>query len=227
MTDSSMPEPRRSMMVEGGHRIHIIKNFITPEDAQVLIDEQRNPSEINPYPEYYKERFGGTAFPYNKKVMDILKKYGEKSNKVHQEQNAFFNPIYVFKAFGSWWKEGTKGDLHIDAQGPEPFIEWSTIIYLNGIPMEPDEHVDTDLEYKGGRIYFPNQNFVYEPKRYSAVFFPSAGTEYIHGITKVISGNRHTALYMHTSLPSHADPEFLSPGDKPTWNAARYPLTNE
>jgi hypothetical protein len=227
MIDETKPEPRRSMIETGGHRIHIIKNFITPEDAQVLIDEQKNPSEINAYPEYYKKRFGGTAFPYNDRVMDILKKYGEKSNKVHQEQNGFVNPIYVFKSFGSWWQTGTKGDLHIDAQDPEPFIEWSTIIYLNGIPMEPEEYVDPELEYTGGRIYFPNQNFVYEPKRYSAVFFPSSGTEYIHGVTQVRSGSRHTALYMHTSLPNHADPDFLAPGDRPTWAAARCPLTND
>jgi hypothetical protein len=230
MTDSNMPAERRADL-KGGHRIHVIKNFITPEDAQTLIDEQRNPSSTNPYPEYYKKRFGGTSFPYNDRVMDILKKYGEKANEVHKEQNAFYNDIYVFKAFGSWWTEGTKGGLHIDAQDPEPFIEWSTIIYLNG-NLNPQEEEDgqtisPDLEFTGGRIYFPNQNYVYEPRRYSAVFFPSAGTEYIHGITKVLSGNRHTALYMHTSLPTHADPDFIKPGVVPKWKAMGYPLNDE
>ena len=57
------------------NRIHIIDNFITAEDAAVLIEEQNQPSEVNPYPEYYKNRFGGTAFPYNKRVMDLLIKY--------------------------------------------------------------------------------------------------------------------------------------------------------
>lgn len=230
MTDPTMPAERRADQA-GGHRIHVIKNFITPEDAQTLINEQRNPSATNPYPEYYKKRFGGTAFPYNRTVMDLLKKYGEKSNQVHKEQNAFYNDMYVFKAFGSWWTEGTKGDLHIDAQDPEPFIEWSTIIYLNGElnpeEVERGETIKPELKYTGGRIYFPNQNYVYQPKRYSAVFFPSAGTEYIHGITKVLSGNRHTALYMHTSLPTHADPDFLQPGVTPEWKAIRYPLRNE
>lgn len=180
------------------HRIHIIDNFITPEDADVLIQEQLRPSEVNPYPEYYKDRFGGTAFPYNKRVMDLLIKYGHKSNDVHKDLNGFVNPIYVFKSFGSIWNPGSKGGLHIDAQDPEPFIEWSTIIYLNG----PEE-------YEGGLIYFPNQDFEYKPRKYSAVFFPSAGSEYIHGITTVTSGIRHTALYMHTSLPEHADPDFV------------------
>jgi hypothetical protein len=198
------------------HRIKVIENFITEEDASTLIKEQLQPSEINPYPEYYKERFGGTAFPYNKTVMDLLIKYGNKSNKVHQEDNSFLNPIYVFKAFGSVWLPGTKGDLHIDAQGPEPFIEWSTIIYLND-----------SSEYEGGKIYFPNQNFEYKPKKYSAVFFPSAGSEYIHGITEITSGMRHTALYMHTSLPDHADPDFLGEDKNPIWQAQEHPLAKQ
>jgi hypothetical protein len=194
------------------HRIHIIDNFITPEDAEVLIQEQKNPSETNPYPEYYKKRFGGTAFPYNKRVMDLLIKYGHKSNQIHKDQNGFVNPIYVFKALGSHWVPGSVGGLHVDAQDPEPFIEWSTIIYLN----DPSE-------YDGGSIYFPNQNFEYKPKMYSAVFFPSAGSEYIHGITKVESGARHTAPYMHTSIPQHADPDFHTKEETSEWAVFNHP----
>jgi hypothetical protein len=194
------------------HRIKVIDNFITPEDAQTLIDEQKSPSEINPYPDYYKNRYGGTAFPYNKRVMDILIKYGIKSNEVHKSESGFLNPVYVFKSFGSWWHPGQKGDLHLDAQGPEPFIEWSTIIYLNS----PED-------YDGGIIYFPNQGFEYKPRQYSAVFFPSAGSEYIHGISEITRGTRHTALYMHTSIPEHADPDFHSAQERSTWMALEHP----
>lgn len=178
------------------HRIIIKDNFIEEDDADVLISEMKSPSSQNPYPEYYKERFGGTAFPYNENVQSILKKYSDKSNSVQKEINGFHDPIYTFKAFGSWWTSGMSGGVHADAQDPEPWIEWSTVIYLND-------------EFVGGKIFFPRQNFQYQPKKYSAVFFPSAGTEYIHGISEVISGNRHTLLYMHTSFKDHADPEFL------------------
>jgi len=190
------------------HRITIVDNFIEKEDAEILISEQKNPSDINPYPEYYKKRYGGTAFPYNNTVMNILKKYSISANQKHKELNGFINPIYTFKAFGSHWQAGTKGDLHLDAQGPEPWIEFSTIIYLND-----------SSEYSGGKIYFPNQNFMYQPKAYSAVFFPSAGSEYIHGITEVTSGHRHTALYMHTSIPDNADPDFLEENTMLRWEA--------
>lgn len=194
------------------HRIHIIDDFITPEDAEILVQEQKNPSEINPYPEYYKKRYGGTAFPYNKRVMDVLIKYGHKANQVHKELNGFVNPIYVFKAFGSFWVPGSTGQLHVDAQDPEPFIEWATVIYLN----DPSE-------YEGGILYFPNQNFEYKPKKCSAVFFPSAGSEYIHGITKVESGARHTAPYMHTSIPQHADPDFHTKEETSEWAVFNHP----
>mgnify|MGYP006921283696 CR=1 FL=1 len=180
------------------HRITVIDNFIEEADALTLINEMNHPSEVNPYPEYYKKRYGGTALPYNQTVMDILIKYGNKTNDIHKSLNGFVNDIYVFKSFGSHWTAGTKGDLHIDAQGPEPFIEWSTIMYLNS----PEDYV-------GGEIYFPNQNFSYKPKKYSAVFFPSAGSEYIHGINEITSGHRYTALYMHTSQKKFADPEFI------------------
>lgn len=198
--------------------IHIIDDFITEEDARVLIEEQNHPSEVNPYPDYYEGRFGGTAFPYNKRVMDILIKYGHKSNDIHKERNGFVNPIYVFKAFGSVWNTGKVGGLHMDAQDPEPWIEWSTIIYLN----DPSE-------YEGGLIYFPNQDFEYKPRKYSAVFFPSAGSEHVHGITTVTSGDRRTALYMHTSLPQHSDPDFTN-GIKlveSDWEAMQHPLVRE
>jgi hypothetical protein len=192
------------------HRISVVENFITLDDAATLISEQLSPSSTEPYPEYYKNRFGGTAFPYNNKVMAILIKYGSLANQKHKELNGFKNPIYVFKAFGSHWTPGNKGALHIDAQGKEPFIEFSTIIYLNDYS-----------EYSGGEIYFPNQDFVYKPKKLSAVFFPSAGSEYIHGITEVTRGSRHTALYMHTSIPKFVDPDFL--GEETTeWLAQKY-----
>lgn len=197
------------------HRITVIENFIKPEDAKTLIDQQLDPtSERNEYPKYYSDRYGGTSLPYNKVVQDIMVRYGHKSNDMHKALNGFKNDIYVFKGFGSHWRKGTKGGLHIDAQGPEPFIEFSTIMYLSD-----------EKDYDGGLIYFPNQEFVYKPKQYSAVFFPGAGTEYIHGITKITRGERFTALFMHTSLPQHADPEF-HPGQN-KWKAGEFPLVQQ
>jgi hypothetical protein len=174
----------------------IIQDFIDKEDALILMQEMDNPSEINPYPEYYKKRFGGTGFPYNKKTLDIQKKYALKSNKIHQ--SLFKNQekeIKTFKCFGSVWHLGGYGLPHMDDQDPEPFIEYSTVIYLNE-------------DFTGGKIFFPKKQFEYQPKKYSALFFPSEKEEWIHGITPVESGSRYVLLYMHTTNINEVDPDL-------------------
>lgn len=176
-------------------KIKVIEDFITEEDANSLISEIRNPSEINPYPDYYSERNGGTAFPYNKRVTDILRIYAKKANLV---QKNFFNTekdVIITKSFGSGWTVGTSGSPHIDAIDKEPFIEFSTVIYLND-------------EYEGGNIYFPAQKFNIKPKKYSAIFFPGNDYDYLHGVSPIESGNRYTALFMQSTKKEFEDPDF-------------------
>lgn len=174
----------------------IIENFIDPEDAAILIQEMERPSEVNPYPEYYKTRFGGTGYPYNQRVLAIQKKYALKANAVHQEMNPEeTKEIKTFKCFGSQWNVGGYGLVHVDDQNPEPFIEYSTVVYL-------------DDDFDGGVIYFPAFGFEFVPKKYSAVFFLSDGLKWKHGITPVERGKRSTLLYMHTTQTEHVDPDL-------------------
>lgn len=183
------------------HRINIIDNFISDEDIKTLIFEIDNPSETLSYPKHYQGRNGGTALPYNKITVSLLKKYGKKCNSIQQTLNGFLAPIYVTKGFASKWTTGKGAPIpHIDAQELEPFIEWSSIIYLND-------------DFEGGSIFFPNQKFEYKPKRGSAIFFPSAGTEYMHGINTIKSGIRYTFLFMHSSQRVFADPDILDKND--------------
>jgi hypothetical protein len=174
----------------------VIENFIEPQDAEILLNEMKHPSETNPYPEYYKKRFGGTGYPYNSRVLELQKKYALKSNKVHQGLNPEeTKEIKTFKCFGSTWHVGGYGLVHIDDQDPEPFIEYSTVGYLND-------------DFTGGVIYFPALDFEFVPKKYSAVFFLSRGYDWKHGITPVESGERSTLLYMHTTQTEHVDPDL-------------------
>lgn len=174
----------------------VIDNFITPEDAQFLMDEMLNPTETNPYPEYYKKRFGGTGLPYSEKVNKVVKKYALKANKILQELNPEEpKEIKTFKAFGCVWNPGGFGGVHMDDQDPEMFIDYSSVIYLND-------------EFTGGQIFFPVLGFDYEPKKYSAVFFISDGDRWKHGITPVESGKRGTLLLMHTISHEEVDPDL-------------------
>jgi hypothetical protein len=170
---------------------YVIENFITPEDADVLLNELRTPSERNPYPAYYQTRFGGTGYPYNKRTLELQKKYSLMCNDIHQTLNTDESKtIRTFKCFGSTWVPGEFGLPHIDDQAPEEFIEYSTIIYL-------------DDDFEGGVLFFPALSFEYVPKKYSAVFFPSRGMLWNHGITPIESGSRSTLLYMHTTKTEH------------------------
>jgi hypothetical protein len=178
--------------------ITVIDNFISEEDAQLVISEINNPSSINPYPPHYAERNGGTALPYNDVVLGFLKKYSDKSNYYLKKIFNIDGPIYTTKGYSSKWQKGQSGGLHIDNVEKEPFIEWSTVIYLNQHP-----------EFEGGLIYFPKQNFEYVPTKGSAVFFPQQDPEYIHGISEVTEGLRYTLLFHHSSNIQFADPDLL------------------
>jgi len=80
----------------------VVEDFISAEDAAILLEEMSTPSEVNPYPEYYKTRFGGTGYPYNSRVLAIQKKYALKSNELLQKLNPEEpNEIKTFKCFGS------------------------------------------------------------------------------------------------------------------------------
>jgi hypothetical protein len=169
----------------------VINNFIDPKDAEILLKEMHSPSERNPYPSYYKTRFGGTGYPYNNTVLEIQKKYSILSNKVHQDLNPEeAKEIKTFKAFGSTWRQGGHGAAHVDDQPPEEFIEYSTVIYLND-------------EFTGGDLYFPAMAYNYKPEKYAGVFFISDGDLWKHGISPVESGTRSTLLYMHTTQTEH------------------------
>lgn len=178
--------------------IYVLENFIEKEDAETIIKEIDNPSKTLPYPEYYSNRNGGTALPYNETVVSILKKYAIKSSNAHKN---FFNvkDVFTTKGYSSKWRTGDKGEVHIDDVDKETFIEWSTVIYLNEPP-----------EFTGGNIYFPYKDFEYIPVKYSAVFFPQGNRPDLqHGISEVTSGYRYTLLFHHSSKKEFADPDLI------------------
>jgi hypothetical protein len=176
-------------------KIKVIENFIDPQDAFYLMSEIENPNK-GIYPDFYKDRNGGTAFPYNKGVIEVLRKYARRSNELAKDFFQTEKDIYVTKAFGSRWIPGTEGTPHIDAVEKEPFIEYSTVIYLND-------------KYTGGNIYFPNQDFSIHPNKYSAIMFPGNDEEYLHGVSEIKSGMRYTALFMQSTKMEFADPDFV------------------
>ncbi len=192
------------------HSIKVINNFIEQNDAQLYMDEARNPSKIEPFPDYYKDRFGGTALPYNDNTKYLNKKYGRKAAELVKELYGFVNPVYVYKVFmNHTTTAGYSGPIHTDSVDPEPWIEWSAVLYVND-------------DFEGAKLHFPNQGFIYDPVPLDAVFFPSAGAEYMHGISEMKSGERFSIVVCLTSKPQYTDPDMMEPGDDMNYRATMY-----
>lgn len=202
-------------MEEKMHRIEIVSNFLEEDDAKLYVKEADHPSAIEPFPEYYKERFGGTALQYNDNTRYLNKKYGRKAAEYVKKLYGFKRPVYVYKVFMNHTTEiGYTGGLHTDSVNPEPWIEWSVVAY-------PENN------FEGGKLHFPNQEFVYDPVPLEAVFFPSAGHEYIHGISEMTAGERFSIVICLTSLPWHADQDMLEPEDDMEWIPNIYNLKED
>jgi hypothetical protein len=195
--------------------IKIINNFIEPNDAQLYMDEARKPSKVEPFPEYYKDRFGGTALPYNENTRYLNKKYGRKAAEYVKELYGFKNPVYVYKVFMNYTTQvGYSGGVHTDSVDPEPWIEWSAVLYPGG-------------KFTGANLHFPNQGFIYKPVDLDGVIFPSAGGEYMHGISEMKSGERFSVVVCLTSDPQYADPDMVEPDDYLGYAAAEYDMEEE
>lgn len=183
------------------NRIELVSNFMEEQDALEYMKQANNPQNTEPQPEYYKDRFGGTALPYNETTRRLNKKYGRKAAQYVKDLYGFVNPVYVYKVFMNYTTEvGYEGPVHTDSVDPEPWIEWSAVVYF-------------DNEFEGAKLHFPNQGFIYDPVPNEAIFFPSAGSEYMHGISKLKSGKRMSLVICMTSLPWKVDPDMTDGGD--------------
>jgi hypothetical protein len=95
------------------------------------------------------------------------------------------------------WPEGYEQHPHADSENPggveHPYSwrSYASLIYLNN-------------DFEGGRIYFPNQRLAPAIKPGMLVFFPGT-LEYLHGVSKIISGERYTVASFWTFDPERHD----------------------
>lgn len=162
-------------------KICIIDNYISNNDANKFIDF----FNLNKSFSEYSTNYGAQDFSTNIELFDVLCQYEKKVSYTHKNINQLNINIYPYAALGFKWQDGWSQHAHIDAVGPGESIEYSAVIYLND-------------NYDGGEIEFPNQNFIYKPKKFSAIFFPGKGEEYLHQVNKIIGNDRYTLLFLHT-----------------------------
>jgi hypothetical protein len=174
------------------NKIFVIDNYISEEDTKTFVNFFDN---NNSYSEY-STNYGAQDFINDKKLFLLLKQYANKISFSHKSLNDIDKNLYIYAALGFKWKDGWSQHPHIDAIGPGESIEYSAVIYLND-------------EYDGGEIEFPNKNFIYKPKKYSAILFPGKGDEYTHQVNKIIGSDRYTLLFLYTYDINKASKKFL------------------
>jgi hypothetical protein len=98
------------------------------------------------------------------------------------------------------WPPGVELDPHADNINPDgspnatAHRDYSSIVYLN------------DDDYAGGETFFPGHGIRIKPRPGTLVLF-GAGSDYVHGVTKVMSGLRYTYAGWFTFDPKWEDRE--------------------
>ncbi|NDB58479.1 hypothetical protein EB001_08545 [bacterium] len=176
------------------HRISFLSNFIDEEDCSLAISIIKEYEEKGIL-EKFKDNPDVLVTPLTGSVVRLIKKYSDKVLEYHKELNGFKSDLYTTEGFLSLWNPGAYAGLHIDSHYGYDFLQFASVFYFNE-------------DYSGGEIYFPNQDVSYKPKKADAVIFPCGGSEYVHGVNKVISGQRYTIAMWHSSRIDKASSLF-------------------
>jgi 2OG-Fe(II) oxygenase superfamily len=205
----------------GHEHIYAFDNFITEEDASELIrfhDEEfewdGSMSWVAPLEQYNVGPVVMTgAYVYGEKIMKIASAtYGR--TLVHR-----LMPYY--KKF----LVGSDHDPHADCealdQGVVDFMpRYSPSEFNTPVLIEVAANLYLNDDFEGGELYFPMRDLVIKPKARQLILFPG-GHEYIHGVKKVISGDRcvlfspltspqRLLLHMHAYNTNHQLQEVLN-----------------
>jgi len=93
------------------------------------------------------------------------------------------------------WRPGDQQLPHADGENPDgsehpyPWRQVGCVLYLNS-------------DYRGGEIYFPQQDITVKPDPGTLVWFPGT-SEYLHGVKAITEGFRLTIASFWGTQPPH------------------------
>lgn len=123
------------------------------------------------YPLYFSSQYEALAKEIHNRIRSKM-------------QEVFDKELYADSVSLARWTRGDSQEPHADGEeagGVRHRYHWreyGCVLYLNS-------------RYRGGHIYFPNQNLRTRPKPGTLVFFPGT-LEYLHGVEPVKVGQRFT-----------------------------------
>lgn len=185
-------------------KIFIIKNFLSDETADFLVDSFKDKLIKNPRWEtgagdygagssddFWKEGvYGGPAFTesYRKAELSVNNKILNESSMANdlltsicilQEKaaaNIYNKNLYMKHTFYCHMEEGAENALHHDNWLEDQVDDHSSLLYLSD-------------DYDGGLIEFPNENVSIKPEK--GMFISFIGDESLpHRVTRIERGNR-------------------------------------
>lgn len=122
------------------------------------------------------------------KINNITKEYGLAAKEL---VSRYFDPPYdlITADYGIFISHnGYEMPPHIDTindYGLYNYLKFAAVVYLND-------------SYEGGEIYFPNLGYSYAPRKGDLILFPANDEKYLHGVKKVLGGNRYTLAYWYS-----------------------------
>jgi hypothetical protein len=164
----------------------VIKNILSNEQINKIIAYIN--TNINDFGDLNKADYwsGRTLFFHSIKDHEVQQlilssiKYGYLDLMKRSSE-----PLYCEHLSIARWPEGYDLSPHADAENPKgspphpyPWRDYAMITFLNE-------------DFDGGVLYFPNQKLEIKPKTGYTIYFPGT-LEYLHGVTKILKGNRYT-----------------------------------
>jgi hypothetical protein len=182
--------------------VFVVKNFLTSEDVEILIDQFSSMTQgdwTSQYTaslyEFIKNQYGVDTFEEAQELgyrIEIDNNWVDK-NALIEDQNligrlntklgAVFSghPELEFNGIGSVQRqyEGVYLNEHVDSES-NPLVKYACVIYVND-------------DFTGGELNFPLIGLKYQPIARSLIVFPSS-SEFLHGVLPVGPGPTRYAL---------------------------------
>ena len=189
----------------GSENIHIIENFIDPDDVSKIIDFARNIKRwhndqledtfneegVCTYDaSYWNDRQCTSTIlkELDPSIFDLITFYIDKMGKTIEGifgVEVSTRPPCIIRWFG-----GIEQQPHADKQlndgSPNPFPDYdiNSLFYYND-------------DFEGGELYYPEHDIIVKPKPGLAVLHPG-DFYYMHGVKPVTSGERYTTPAFYT-----------------------------
>jgi hypothetical protein len=179
------------------YEITTLDNFIRNNKVWDITETHYNDEGVVIYDSSYWEDRVATYPTIEKTNLEVPKIIEGMVARLKIEVDKFFN-VDAFPTSPAMvkWLPGQLQMPHADKELHEgenkgkpndfPYYDIAGLFYIND-------------DYVGGELYFPNQNIQFKPKRGAAYFFPG-DLNYIHGVTKIESGERYTCPFFWTIM---------------------------